>query len=1208
MSGNSRKAQFASLLAGLTQVILLFVLFASFAHGQANEGAIAGNVLDPSGATVPDVAITAREVNTGSTYTTASSTAGAYKFPNVRPGRYEINATHDGFKTAHLAGVIVEVGTTSSLDIKMVTGTVAETVVVEADAPTVQSETSEIGTTFTSKQVDELPLPLGSAVQYMRSPEAFVFLAPGTVGPGSGSGSGGTFESKITGGQNYATEVLLDGASTFRSENGSSFDETAPSVDALGEYKLLTSTVPAEYDRTTGGIEIFSTKSGTNAFHGIAYDIFRNEDLDANSWINNYNDLPRQLDRQNDYGGTFGGPVWIPHVYNGKDKSFFFFSWEQFRENNGGTTVSTVPTTAERGGDFNSTLNTANVLGTNPCDGTPIYAGEIFDPTTTRTVGSGASATTCRTAFMNEPGSTGNVIPSSEIASVANNILSFFPTPTNGNQFNNYVYPYAFPTLATTMTVRIDQNVGAKDKAYFTYSSRTNNRLSTNPEWATAAGDGRNQTFTTHFIRFGDDYTIGSTMLNHFSIGYNRTNSANIGAGVRYGNGADWDDKLGITGLSGPMFPGIGLAQGYSSAGDGVDGDTIDNGFRTNDSFSWVKGKHEMKFGADWRYQQYNALNYASTSGNFNFSNGETAGSLGALNTVANTGNVIASLLLGYVDNANASTYSSQPRWLRSYFGFFFEDSFKITPTLTLNYGLRWSMDQPNKEGSDQTSNISLTTPNPGAGGLPGALVFAGVGTGRNGVSGERWANTYHRDFGPRLAFAWSPERLGGKTVVRGGYGILYAPLLYADFGAFMRTGFQANPAFSVGDGFTPAFNLSTGFPSFTAPPNLDPTQLNNQGPQYIDPTYGRPGMVQNWSLEIQHQIATDFIASIAYVGEHGTHLHSQFDAVNSLNPQYFSMGSELTESLTQAGLPAPYAGFPVNAVDGVARSLTPFPQYLGFNTDGALENFGQSTYNALEAQLHRRFRNGLTLIVSYTWSKTLTDADSALPYFATANQGGGQLQDPFDKKDDKAISGQDLPQNLVLSYVYELPVGKGKRFLNRSGVVDRLVGGWSIGGIHHYESGQPIAFCCATGIPFYDGAIRFDLTGQPIFTTAYRSAGFNPLTDPIFNAAAFSDPNSATNVAQYGYRLGTSARVMGNVRMPWYTSEDFNLQKRTHITEATALLIKMEAFDAFNRTIWNRPGDLNPNDAAIGSFALINPGAPLLGPRKVQLTMRFEF
>src|ERR1700683_3613698 len=487
--------------------LTIALLLSSLASGPLTQGASGRTVTDPTGALVAGAKLTAKGQATGSVYQAVSSSAGVYRFPNINIGSYDITVSAPGFKVTTLTGILVQVATTTAVDVKLTAGGVNETVTVQADAPTLQSETSDIGTVVGEKQILDLPLALGSTVQAMRSPEAFVYLIPGAVGPGSDSGNGGTFESKISGGQNYGTEVLLDGASMTRSENGSSFDETAPSVDALSEFKVITSTLPAEFGMTTGGIESFNTKGGTNKYHGEVYDIFRNEDLDANTWGDNfalsqglpYSTYRTPLDKQNDYGGTFGGPFRIPHLYNGRDKTFFFFSWEQYRQSVGGTQTSTIPTTAELGGDFSATLDTANVLGTNPCDGTPIYQGEVFDPATTKTVG----GVECRTAFMNEPGSTGNVIPSSRFSPVGQNIIAYFPAPQNSSLANNYTFPYSYPILDTTTTFLIAQNISSKSKAYFTYSSRNNVRLSTVPVWGNAAGEGRNQFFGTHEIRFG---------------------------------------------------------------------------------------------------------------------------------------------------------------------------------------------------------------------------------------------------------------------------------------------------------------------------------------------------------------------------------------------------------------------------------------------------------------------------------------------------------------------------------------------------------------------------------------------------------------------------------------------------------------------------------------------------------------------------------
>jgi hypothetical protein len=1181
------------------RVILLATLLAVWLAGalvaQSNQGSMSGTVMDSSGAVVPDVKITAKESASGTVYTAVSSSAGTYTFPNLRIGTYDVSAEYKGFKTAQSTGVMVQLSSTTSLNITLSPGQISETVTVSGSAPTVQGETSVMATVVGEKQILDLPLALGSVVQAMRSPEAFVFLTPGAIGPGTASGSGGTFESKINGGQTYGTEVLLDGANTTRSENGSSFDETAPSVDAIGEFSITTSTLPAEMGRTTGGIESFTLKAGTNAIHGSAYDIFRNEKLDANSFFDNQAGLIRPLDKQNDYGATFGGPVWVPKLYNGKNKTFFFFAWEQYRQNQGGVNNIRVPTAAEKSGDFSADL-TSTVLGVNPCDGSNIYQGEIFDPATTKTV----NGVQCRTAFA------GNKIPTASLNAIGVKLMTYYPSPTSGAAAgNNFTYPYSFPVLDTSTSFRIDENLSDKSKLYFSYASRDNTRTSTTPAYNNAALDGRAQDFFTHYLRLGHDYVFTPTLLNHLNLGFNRTNSKNVGAGVKYGG--NYDQNLGITGAGGPVFPGIGAGEAnISGLGDTVNGDTIDNGFRLSDSVDWVHGKHTIKFGVDFEMQKYLPIDNSNGSGTFNFGRGETAGSV---TTTGLSGNGIASMLLGQVDNANLTAHAGQAYWLTGYDALFVQDSIKVGRTLTLNLGLRWDMELPRRENWGDTSNISLTTPNPGANGRPGALVFAGTGTGRSGNVNERWAEIYKKDFGPRFGFAWSPPQLGHNTVVRGGFGIYYGNLLYADFGAYNRTGFAANPSVNSIDGFNPAFNISSGFPSYTRPPFLDPSQLNGAGGiQYIAPSYGRPPMVTNWSIEIQRQLATDLILDVAYVGTHGTHLRSNYDNVNSLPVSAISKGALLNLSVTSpqavaAGIGLPYASFPTDAP--VARSLTPFPQYLGFNTDGDLENLGDSTYNALQASLQRRFHNGLNLMAAYTWSKTLTDADSALPYFATLH-GGGSAQNPFNLAGEKSLSNQDVPQTLVLSYIYELPVGKGKKFLPQGGVLDKIVGGWEFSGIHRYQSGQPVTFCCASGIPYFAGAIRYDQVLPSVYSSQYTSGNFNPVTDPMFNRAAFADPNAPARINGGGaYAFGTMTRTEGWQRMPMFMSEDFNLLKHVNITERVNALLQVNFINAFNRHIFNRPPDLNPNDS---SFGIIDTSNTLETPRRVQLQLKLRW
>ena len=440
----------SSFFAGLAVLIAVFAALTGGVAAQSVRGVLSGSITDPSGAVVAGAKIQATNAATGVSAATESTSSGSFQFAELPLGTYNVTVTASGFKTASYSNVLVQVNTTTPLNVKLALGQSSESVTVTASSTGLQTESSDVGGVVTDRQITQLPLALGG-VGNLRSPEAFTFLLPGSTGPGVANSNNGIFISKLAGGQNFGNEVLLDGASQTRSENGSSFDEEAPSVEALQEFKVTTAIPSAEFGRTTGGVENFVTKSGTNSFHGTAYDIIRNGAFDANTWFNNgrevlncsgANDTPecranyaRGPDRQNDFGGTLGGPVWIPKIYNGRDRTFFFFSWEQFRQTVGQPVTSTVPTAAERTGDFSQFLQTSKVLGTNPCDGTPVYFGQIFDPSSARIV----NGRPCRTAFP------GNIIPTGRIGAVATNLLKYYPAPQNGNLIDNYTINTPLP-------------------------------------------------------------------------------------------------------------------------------------------------------------------------------------------------------------------------------------------------------------------------------------------------------------------------------------------------------------------------------------------------------------------------------------------------------------------------------------------------------------------------------------------------------------------------------------------------------------------------------------------------------------------------------------------------------------------------------------------------------------------------------------------
>ncbi len=1217
-------------------VAILLFLVSGPAGAQSDRGTIAGTVLDSSGGVVANAKITATGAETGTVYATVSTDTGAYRISNMQVGVYNITVVSPGFKTDQKTGVVVQINTTTSLDFALQLGDVKETLTVLGDAPTLQTETSDIGTVVSERQIMELPLAVNATGQsHLRSPETFVFLTPGTTGPGTADSGSGIFQAKLAGGQNFGNEVLLDGASTARADSGSSFDQTAPSVEALQEFKITTSTVPAEFGRTTGGVESFTTKSGTNNYHGSLYDILRNEDLNAKEWFQNFRGQPKDIDKKNDYGGSVGGPVWIPKLYKGRDKTFFFFSWEQYRQKQGSTATSTVPTDQERQGDFSALLGPVLTTNgqpggppvTNPCDSNnPVREGQIFDPSTTQTVG----GVLCRSPFAN------NHVPLS--STVAQNIVKLIPEPTSADKNklkDNFFFTTVNPILDTTWSVRIDHSFSDKNKLFFSFSKRDQESINGTPSLPPPLDGGSfSHPFVTDYYRAGFDHFFSPSLLNHLNAGLNRIYNNNVASSA---DGSDWPVKLGISGAHGPIFPQISFASDASQSLTGFGTAQYDanyvNSLVVADSVSWTKGRHSLRLGVDWRAYQYSIVDRSHESPGLGFDLAQTAVEP-TLSGSGLTGNAFASFLIGSVQSWSLAVRSRQPRFDSRYGAWYVQDDFKARSNLMINVGLRYEVERPRTEASNQQSVISLTAPNPGAigpnGPLPGALIFGGSGPGHCNCSASG-AQTYLKNFAPRFGFAYAPNNLFGflgKTVLRGGYAIYYGPLDYGDFGQSLTDGFTASQ--SKNANFNPVLALDSGIPSFPPPPNLDPAQLNGSfgfgfgGPTYIAPSYGRPGMVQNWSLELERQLAPDLILSVGYVGSRATRLRSSLAQVNNLNPQFFPMGNALNQDISASTTPLPFIGFSGT----LGQALRPFPQYGGIDTDCCLENVGQSTYHALLAKVERRFRNGLNLLASYTFSKTLTDADSALPTFAQFS-GGSLVQNSYNLKGEKSLSYQDIPHTLVVSYIYELPIGKGKRLLNKGGLTDKVLGGWQVGGVQRYQSGQPISFSCNGGqfggpISGYDGCLRLNrVPGQPLLSSTAssfdRAAASNAsnvgctantdgtFTAPVgvttyFNCAAFFNPNASDLVTQRGFVFGNMPRISGDVRSQRYVNEDFSIIKRVSLTESQSLTLKADLVNAFNRHVFGRP-DTGPADGTFGAvFGTVD------GSRKVQFALRYQF
>jgi Carboxypeptidase regulatory-like domain len=1187
------------------------------AAAQLDTGSISGTITDPSGSVVVSAKVTAEELATGTTYTTTSSKTGYYVFPSVHTGNYRLTIASTGFKTTISTGITVSIGGATAHDLTLQVGATTETVAITSSALALETETSDVATSIQSQQVEDLPLQVTGA---LRSLSTLTFLVPGAVGPGtSAGGAGGQIIAKINGGQTLGSEYLVDGITTNRAENGSGgFDGISPSVEAIQEFRVSISALPADIGRTTGGIANFNSRSGTNAYHGTVYDFFKNAALDGNNWFNNgylaeatspaaAAALQRPPDTKNDYGITLGGPVRIPHVYDGKDKTFFFFGWEQLRYSTGSAITSTLPTPAVRGdnqqyADFSSFLGGQIPGVTNPCTGGgPLYYGQIFDP---QTVQNQYTSNECRSPFPN------NQIPYDRFSAVALNVLKLLPEPNLSGASNNFVYDTAAALTQTVYSIRIDENLGPRQKIWGFWSSRENS----------AQGNDFNLPSPLNnccpvsddygkLLRIGWEWIFTPRLINELTFGSNRSNNFTYAEAV--GQNANWGAAIGLPNAAGPTFPGfVFVNSAYPSFGENSDAQDVDNGIILNDSVNWVHGAHSFKFGGTAAYHQYSFVSAiggtcSGVSGCFTFYPGQTAG---LLTEQGNTGNSFADFLIGQSGDVNRVVDLHAPRWISHYAAVFAQDDWKVRPNLTLNLGLRWSFETPRHESEGDTTSFEPNVPNTAANGILGALVFGGVGPGRDGNKGETWANTYYKDFEPRVGFAWNPDQFNRRLVVRGNYGIYYGPLVDADYGQGTTAGFTITPnVFNAGDPMSGPL-VDAGLPLLPTTPDLDPTQLNGQGVDYVAKSYGKPAMVQTWTLENQFQLTPNLIFTLGYLGQHSIRLHGLIDYPNDMPLSGLALGNTLFDLAPNGGVPLPYANFQTTWGGGgtVSQALRPFPQYGYINTDSYLQNVGQSSYDALEAKLERRFHNGLNVLVSYTFSKTLTDADSIQPYYSTLQSQGG-TQNPYDHKAEKAVSNQDIPNNFVVSYLYELPVGRGKRVLgNAPRAVNAVVSNWRISGVQRYLSGQPISFFGEPGIPGFDNGIRPNrVPGQPVkgFTGSYDPFSWsvtNTCGTGYWNCTAFADPNA--NRGTGAFQFGDMPRNSGDIRSFPFYQEDFSINKTIPIRETVKLEFRGEMFNAFNRHIFNKPdsGVLDSNFGQISST--------LNGPRNVQFVLKITY
>jgi hypothetical protein len=1137
----------------MTSLVGIVVLASAAMYAQTSTGSLSGSVTDPNGAVVPGAKVTATSTTTGGKLEMMTTDAGLYVFPAVPVSTYNITVEKTGFKKLNRTNIEIRIAQRQDLDLRLEVGDVQQTVEVTADAPLLETSSPERGQQLSQKFMDNLPLFSGG----IRNPRAFVNYMPGVTNNGeqSVSGSGGR-----------AQEVLIDGGSALNVESSAVFN--FPSSEMFSEFKMLQSNYSAEYGRVGGGIEIYVAKSGTNWFHGAAFHNMRRDIWNANAWARNANPNPagnfRPKERFNETGGVIGGPVFIPKVYDGRNKTFWFFTYaKDIRPISLAFPLLTVPTAAMKNGAFNEA-------------GVPT----IYDPATT--------AGDVRQPFP------GNTIPAARFSRSARNLMPLIPNPTRGSLQGNYDFVNRTAFDRTIWSLKFDHAFTATNRASFFFSNEVQAQDDvTNFEGA--IGNGLENFQKPFNYRINHDLSIRPNLLMHTTYSFSKTrqtwnNPYQAGAGSKLGFNLTGDsDALPRIQFSGAA----GLSPYGVQDGKVANGAQFNTQYHISQGYTLLKGKHEYKFG--WAYRRFLTLgqDLAGTNGLYLFNRAQT----GLPTALTSTGHEFASLILGGADRASQIV---PPVLFDTTFyhdtSVYFQDNWKITSKLTLNLGMRYEVPIGwHVPGGNGYSMVDIKVPNPAAGGLPGALVFSGTGPGRTGQ--KRFYPTDYSNVGPRLGAAY---QLGPKTVLRGGWSIYYQGL--SSGGCGCRQGFAGSNDL-VSDGRNAILNWDNGIPlapGYRPPPIIDPSYVNFQSVQYQGSTAGQAGRIYNWSFNVQHEVK-NFLIDVAYQGNRGTRLNSTID-LNQLPTSLLSRGSLLSARIDSpaaaaAGFRAPFANFP--AGQNVAQSLRPFPQYLSVNS--LFAGYGRSWYDALQTKVERRFGT-YQLMVNYTWSKSLGNGH----FRQVFSQAGGQgsPQDYNNLPDAKSFMPFDIPHVLNILSTFDMPFGKGRKYLSSTNkITNALVSGWTVSSAQVYRKGTLLQLV-TPGNPLGNGVLFAPLTkanrsAVPIRTGVERtSLDPNNPTSRFFNTAAFS--------AAPQFTLGTAAFYHNDFRQPSVFTENLSIVKRTTLFETdknpVVLTYRTDGFNIFNRTSF---GGVN---GTVGNANFGRPTGPQNGARLITMGLRLEF
>lgn len=1155
---------------GIALVAICALGAAGSLDAQSGTGSIVGQVRDSSGNVVIGAQVTALNVATNNKITVVTNGQGFYSFPVLQPASYQITLKATGFKELVRNNIQLDVAMTLTVNADLPVGAVSETVTVTDEPPLLETQSSSLGQLISARQMDDLPLS-------GRNSYSFATLVPGVVAPYQFTQPAvdeynDQFIS-INGSRPNQNVFLLDGGTN--SEPAFSGPGYFPSVDLVQEYKVQTNNLGAEFSNTGGGVVNVITKSGSNKFHGSAWEFNRSKGLEANSFFSIRAGLPRGDFKFNQYGGTLGGPLQ-------KDRMFFFFGYEGLNWTQSGTASGNLPTAAERSGDFSADAPIYNPFSTT-------LSGGVYT----------------RTQYPNNQIST--------IDPVAAALLSYLPLPTNEAAVPNYTTNFSMPIKENSFSFRLDRVLTPTSKIFARYSINDTNQIrpalygtsskkfiQSSPQVGTDFLRQQQATVDyTNAIKSNLFLDLSSSFVRYFLDRMPPGQGFNT-ASLPFGQPTE-SEFAAIQSVYTSEFPtmftsGLGLGESVGNIGfgelmgafTGVPKDVYSDLREYGNAIS-THGRHSIKFGGDFGIEWLTTERYKESALSLLFFNpGFTQGPNPQAAAAASTGSGLASMEAG-LGSATIPTGGTNEYVSGKYYGLYVEDDWRVTDKFTMNLGIRYDYNAPWLERYNRFTDWNPTIASPlqvsGMGALSGGLTFPGV----NGVPRGEF-DPQRNGFVPRLGIEYA---VTPRTTVRAGYGMFYAPLSGGGYNgnAVPNSGFSSGtPWISSLDGVTPANTLSNAFPNgFNLPSGSSLGASTLLGQPVVGMLRNRHvAYAEQWNLDIQQTFPGKLLLDVAYAGGRGVHLYGDFNT-NQLPDADLAQGSGLSAQVAN-----PFYGYiSSGALSGptVAASqlLLPYPQFTGV-TLGNSSSYGKSLYNALQVKLERRFANGFSLQAAYTWSKLEDNLPASETGFPGGTYGAGSIQDYDNLRAEWAVASFDTPQYFAFNGIYELPFGRGKRLASNNKATNYIIGGWQVQGITTFASGSPLGVTTAAqNLGNNGGTQRANWNGM---NPAKSGKVANRLgVGQYFNVSDFSAPGAFT--------YGNSARDMSSLLSDAFIDTDFSAIKNTPIHDQLSWQFRAEAFNLFNHPVFGPP------DTTIGDGTTGLVGSTTNNPRQIQLAVK---